>query len=630
MVLVRIWFRRLSLLIIGYELLRLLFWALNAHALAAVPTEDKVLSLIIGLRFDLAAIATLNGPLVLIHSLRMLRIPQAFRNGLDHLISALFIIANIPLLVIGIGDAQVFSFTGRRTTPDFFGIGGDLQRQASALILQYWYLTVFGLILCGLIVFITWQKDHRQDVLLKQHLKRYAFATFFFLASAFLAVRGGIQSKPLVPAHAYVHQPAIYANLILNSSITMLRTPPSDTPKQFKDFPDLESMRAALIPSKTDMHTQIPLARGKNVVVLIVESLASEYVGFLNNGKGYTPFIDSLMAKSVTFKESFANGRRSIDAMPAIFASIPAWRDQPFVTSPFNGNAIQALPEILKGQGYESYFFHGGANGSMHFDAFSAMAGFKHYIGENEYPHHEDFDGAWGIFDEPFLEFAAETLDKEKKPFIAGIFTLSSHNPFPVPEKYKFRFPKGTLPIHESIGYADFAISQFIAKASTMKWFYNTIFVITGDHTSLSDQHSYENVLGRHRVPIFIFDPSGTLPQVGKNKIIQHVDIAPTILDLLGETQDPPQLFGWSAFDPDFKGRFIQEEYGEWLYYDDSVFLRMSENSDRAKVYSPQDVAWEKELVTLPSNTEEKIQTLKAARQYYTNGLINNDWLRPK
>lgn len=629
MVLMRIWIRRLLLLFVSYELLRFLFWALNAQALAAIPTDAKLLSFIYGLRFDLAAIATLNAPLILIHSLRVLRMPQVIRTSLDHVIGLLYIIANIPLLVIGIGDTQVFSFTGRRTTPDFFGIGGDLQRQASALILQYWYLTIFGLGLCAVIIFITWQKDHDKDSLLPRYSRRYAFGVFTFLVASFLAARGGLQSKPLVPAHAYIYQPAIYANLILNSSMTMLRTPPSDAPRRFTDFPDVESMRAALLPSPSDMHTQIPLARGKNVVILVVESLGSEYVGSLNNGKGYTPFIDSLMARSVTFKESFANGRRSIDAMPAIFGSIPAWRDQPFVTSPFNGNTIQALPRILKSHGYESYFFHGGANGTMHFDAFSAMAGFDHYIGEREYPRREDFDGAWGIFDEPFLEFAAETLDKETKPFVAGIFTLSSHNPFSVPEKYKFRFPKGTLPIHESIGYVDLAIGQFIGKASTMKWFYNTIFVITGDHTSLSDQNAYDNVLGRYRVPIFVFDPSGTLPQVGKNKVIQHVDITPTILDLLGETQDPPQLFGWSTFDPSFKGRFVQAEYGQWFYYDDAALLRMSETADHAELYAPQDPALTMRLNITPE-IERKIQTLKAARQYYTNGLIDNNWQRLK
>lgn len=623
----RIWIRRLTLTILFYELMRLVFWALNTHALAGISTEQKLLSLVIGLRFDLAAVATLNVPLILIHSFRMLHMPINARKWLDHIVGFLFIIGNFPFIAIGLGDTAVFSFTGRRTTPDFFGIGGDLKRQSLALILQYWPLTFMGLVILAIMCLFCWQNNHQREILSKAGANRYAMRVFLFLAASVLAVRGGTQRKPLVPAHAYAYQPAIYANLILNSSLTMLRTPPTEKTKRFSDFADVDSLRKTLLPSTTDLHTQLPLAQGKNVVILIVESLATEYVGSANNGKGYTPFIDSLVPKSITFKESFANGRRSIDAMPAIFAGIPAWRDQPFVTSPFNGNRIQALPALLKKEGYESFFFHGAANGSMHFDTFAAMAGFDHYIGEDEYPNKNDFDGAWGIFDEPFLSFAADTLNKVDKPFVAGIFTLSSHNPFPVPEKYKFKFPKGTLPIHESIGYADYAISQFIAKASGMKWFYNTIFVITGDHTSLSDQPFYDNALGRHRVPIIIFDPSGSLPQVGRTKMMQHIDITPTLLDLLGATPEVPQLFGWTLFDSLYHGRFIQEDYGQWYYLDHDVQIRMEDN-DAVKAYAPDDVSLAKERpdIEKTASTEEKVKILKSARQYFSNGLIDNNW----
>ncbi len=615
----RIWLRRLIVLVASYELLRLLFLILNGIALANVSLSDKIYSLVLGLRFDLAAIATINIPIMAIHSIRLLRMPDSYRRQLDHFVGILFIAANLPFIAAGVVDAKIFSFTGRRMTLDFFSMGSDIQRQGASILLQYWPLTLAGLALCGVVISVCWQKDHDRDQLAGHTKKLHLFRGFLLIALSVLVIRGGLQTKPLVPAHAYAYQPAIYANLILNSAITLLRTPPSDPPKRFHDFPNETVLRQTLTLTHTDSHAQVPLAAGKNIVIIIVESLASEYVGAFNQGKGYTPFIDSIIPRSVSFKESFANGRRSIDALPAIFASIPAWRDQPFVTSPFNGNTIQALPQILKKEGYESYFFHGAANGSMHFDSFSAMAGIDHYIGLNEYPTRGDFDGAWGIYDEPFLGFAAETLNQSKQPFVAGIFTLSSHNPFSVPEKYKFKFPRGTLPIHESIGYSDFAISQFIAKASGMPWFNNTLFVITGDHTSLSDQPRYDNFLGRYKVPILIFDPSGSLPQVGRDKIIQHIDITPTLLDLVGLTPKQPQLFGWSAFDPSFKGRFIQEEYGFWHYLDSSSLIRLGEDGNFT-VFSEDGKPQAKNEI------ETNLEILKASRQYFNNGLIDNSW----
>lgn len=619
----RIWLRRLIVLVISFELLRLLFWWLNSLALASVSLNEKLLSLILGLRYDFAVIATINVPLMALHSIRLLRMPDRYRNFIDHAIGFLFVIVNLPLIAAGVVDAKIFAFTGRRMTLDFFAMGTDIQRQGLAILLQYWMLTVAGLSLCGALIYVCWQRDHYRDTIVAGRTKGHHFLRgFLFIAVSFLAIRGGVQTKPLVPAHAYSYQPAIYANLILNSGITLLRTPPSTPPKRYTDFPDETATRRALTPTNTNTGSQLPLAPGKNIVIIIVESLGSEYVGALNEGKGYTPFIDSLMPKSVSFKDSFANGRRSIDALPAIFASIPAWRDQPFVTSPFNSNNIQALPNILKKHGYESFFFHGAANGSMHFDSFSAMAGIDHYIGLNEYPSQDDFDGAWGVYDEPFLSFAADTLNKCKGPFVAGIFTLSSHNPFSVPKKYEFRFPRGTLPIHESIGYSDFAISQFIAKASGMPWFNNTLFVITGDHTSLSDQPQYDNVLGRYRVPILIFDPSGGLPQVGRDKVIQHTDITPTLLDLVGATPQIPHLFGWSVFDPQFKGRFIQEEYGYWYHWDSWSLIQLGED-DNTRIF-PVKVKVQTEDVA--PGTTDQVHVLKAARQYFNNGLINNNW----
>jgi len=371
------------------------------------------------------------------------------------------------------------------------------------------------------------------------------------------------------------------------------------------------------------------------VVILIVESLAAESVEKRNTGIGYTPFLDSLMAESVVFESSFANGRRSIDALPAIFASIPAWRDEPFVTSAFSGNRIDALPRLLRAQGYQTYFFHGAFNGSMHFDVFSSIAGIEHYVGMSQYQaavgDDRNYDGQWGIFDEPFLQFVLKTIDRSKRPFMAGAFTLSSHNPFRIPSEYKGKFPKGTLPIHQSIGYADHALKSFFDAAKSKNWYRDTVFVITGDHTSLTDQPSYDNALGRFRVPIFIFDPMGTLPKIGNGKIAQHVDITPTLLDLLGLSSEHQVAFGSSLFSPGYQGRFLQHEYGSWYYLDHQALVKFDERDGHARFYRPTDALFSK---TLPNeeiqngqfHSADKLQILKAARQYFFNGMLDNSW----
>src|SRR5690606_12595848 len=97
-------------------------------------------------------------------------------------------------------------------------------------------------------------------------------------------------------------------------------------------------------------------------------------------------------------------------------------------------------------------------DGTMFFDVLASRLGFRNYFGANAFPDDHQDDGRWGIFDEPFLLWSVEKLNAMARPFFTTIFTLSSHNPYKIPEEYKDTFPEGTLPIHKSIRYSDFAL----------------------------------------------------------------------------------------------------------------------------------------------------------------------------
>ncbi len=101
----------------------------------------------------------------------------------------------------------------------------------------------------------------------------------------------------------------------------------------------------------------------KNVVIIVLESFGKEFFGFFNNDHGkeyksYTPFIDSLCEKSLTFQYCYANGRKSIDFMPSVLVSIPSIVEPYVLTECFN-NHMQSLPFLLAKEGYHSSFFHG-------------------------------------------------------------------------------------------------------------------------------------------------------------------------------------------------------------------------------------------------------------------------------
>jgi uncharacterized sulfatase len=618
-----IWYRRISSLIVAYLIQRLLFIGFNFSSLSSVSPLTAVAAFFDGMRFDLCIIATVNLPLIALHSLRASPLVVRHSRWLDHFVSGMFAAVNIPLIIFGVVDSKLFTFTGRRISLEFFDIAGDIKDQSIGIMIQFWYVTLPTIAFITLFSWFNWQKKHDIVARNPKSLRHNAWTTIAITTLGFILIRGGWQTKPLAPAHAFNWQPVTLANMVLNSGMTLLRTPKSAALHRYQDFADYPALERILRPESM-IKAHIPLSKGRNVVVLIVESLATEYCGFLNNGKGYTPFIDSLAKSSVYFSQSFANGRRSIDAMPAIFGGVPAWRDQPFVTSPYAANNTAPLPRILGEMGYKTLFFHGAANGSMHFDVFSRIVGFDEYIGRNEYPDPQDHDGQWGIFDEPFLQFAGKKFTETRKPFFAGVFTLTSHNPFKIPQKYAGKFPLGTLPIHQAIGYADFALSEFFKTAATQPWYGDTIFVITGDHTSLSDNPKYANLPGRFRVPIIFYDPAGKLPRLNDTKIASHIDIKPTLMDLLGIDKTHFGLFGGSLFDPEWNGRFVQTESETWYYRDQAVQITMSGDSvpaafdiDDNQLVNPRPI----------SKTESsQVKTLKAERQYFTNGLLDNAW----
>lgn len=290
----------------------------------------------------------------------------------------------------------------------------------------------------------------------------------------------------------------------------------------------------------------------KNVVILVLESFSQEYMGCYGAEKSYTPFLDSL-AKRCYLYNGRSNGKKSIEGIAAIASSIPTLTYTAYTLSDHYDSTRLALPAILKRHGYSTAFYHGTYNGVMNFDSYCRHAGFDKYYGKDEYEEQKgeiegDYDGAWGIFDEPFLQYTSNTMGKQREPFFSMIFTVSSHHPYPIPDKYKERFKsaKGENPLLKCISYTDYALSQFFESASKEDWYENTIFVILGDHPGYVLSKPFSTLSGLYRIPMMIFDPSHNFGK-RSDRIVQQPDIMPTLLDYLG-FKDRCTCFGTSLF----------------------------------------------------------------------------------
>ena len=545
----------LMLVYVVYFLARVLYLLLNYSYFAVDMTYGHLIELFMGgLVFDTSAILITNSLYIFLMLLpwhgKETRLYQQVCKGV-------FLCINGLTLFVNCCDAVYFRFTMRRTTTtifsEFSNEGNILSIFFKELVNHFYLVFIFGVIIWAL------YKFYRSTRLRQRHYVWWQYDVAMLLSLLFVApftvagIRGGFTTavRPITISNAnqYADHP-IEAALVLNTPFSLYRTIGKDVfvvPDYFNPE-DLEVIYSPIhqpdIVTNDSVDSDTTFVK-KNVVILIIESFGREYIGALNRSldggryKGYTPFVDSLIARSVTFTHSYCNGRKSIDGMPSILSSIPMFVE-PFFLTPASMNHVSGIARLLGNEGYETAFFHGAQRGSMGFQAFANATGFKAYYGredfnaDSRFGNDDDFDGTWAIWDEPFLQYYGAKMSEMKEPFMTAVFTASSHHPYVVPEKYQDVYPEEGLIIHKCIRYTDMAIRKFFERVSSEPWFQNTIFVLTSDHTNLSDHAYYQTDLGGFCSPIIIYEPGNQsrIPEI-QDKIAQQIDILPTVMGML-------------------------------------------------------------------------------------------------
>jgi phosphoglycerol transferase MdoB-like AlkP superfamily enzyme len=618
---------RLSLALAVYTLCRVAFFVINRRFYEDITILNFLNIFRGGFRFDLVSLFYCN---MLFIFLWLLPFNYRYSPRFHHFSKWLFIGLNGLVVFANIADSIYFEFTKSRSTYSIiseFKNEPQLGSMFSGFAEHYWPYIFFILALVAVLI-IGYGKDSK---LIKPKFKLISFFAqiSIFLASALLmiiAIRGGMgmYTRPITLSNAgeYCEKPTEMA-LVLNTPFSIIRTlslKDLDKKNYFSDTELNDIYTPVILPSETAVFKK------KNIVVLIVESFGKEYTGAYNDYKGYTPFLDSLVGVSSSFKYSYANGSKSIDAIPSSITGVPYVQDHFILSKYASRNHLNSFANLLKPKGYTSAFMHGAPNGSMGFWAFCKQMGFDQYFGYSEFNNETEFDGTWGIWDEPFLSFSIDKMNGLKQPFYNLIFTLSSHDPFKIPEKYTAHFPKGTLPIHQCIGYTDYALRMFFEKAKTMPWYANTIFVITADHTNQTEYAEYKTEVGFQSIPIFMFDPSGEMKRsMDPNRNMQQIDILPSVLGFLGY-DEPFISFGKNVFDdtkPNSVFNFKNETY---QYYEDQYVLQLREDKVVGFYNFRNDVLLKENLVGKGGKKEKlMLKRLKATIQQYHNRMLADD-----
>lgn len=600
-----------------YSISRLLFLLFQWNSFNTITASN----FIGGIRFDLSAIFYTNLIIIIAHIL-----PGNFKykNGYQLGVKLLFFIINSIFLATNFIDFIYYDFTGKRSTYDLITASGMEQEIGGLLpsfLKQYWYI----LILFIAFIYAFWRFIPSKEFNFKtkaSNIKKSVLQIFIFIACIALSVvvgRGGLQSKPLRRVDAVKYSITNNTPIVLNTPFCILKT--FNKKEQLKPLQYFSQNELAKLYSPVKKFEENTSFNKKNIVIIILESFGDENVSYSNPENGNTPFLDSLIQKSIYFENGFANGRVSIDALPSILTGIPSIIGEPFINSSYTFNNIVSLPLLLEKEGYHTAFFHGAFNGSQNFDQYAKVAGFNEYYGKDEYPFSGHEDGKWGIFDEEYLNFFGKQTSTFKSPFLSCIFTISSHSPFVIPERYEGKFEKGNTRFHESVGYTDYSLKKYFDYAKQQPWYNNTLFVITSDHCSYVKRKPSNSITHNYTIPIIFFEPSISHHKVIE-KNMQQIDIFPSILDHLGYNKPFVSYGNTYNSNENLVINLINNSYHVFI---DDYYL-IFDGSKVIEMYAfKTDVDLKQNLIDVEKEQCEQMELkIKAYLQSFNNNLINN------
>ncbi len=623
---------RLLATLIVFSISRWMLYLFNIQFFHRLNTMQALALYVQGMRFDLPIVFGINILTILFYCFPS----RAIYNGkLQTFVDIFYIVANAAAVFLNFLDIVCFHFFGKHLTINFIKLLIHSDEVSFGVVRQiffdYWYLLVIFILFVLIVIVVAQhtqlQKPEKEE---KPHWRlRQAISLVVMLLITIIAGRGGLQAKAISVETAMQYTDPQNAPILLNTPFCLF-TPHNTgleerTGQYGSDFSPIHYDLTANRFIESDSSAMN--SRPPNVVVIILKNVGQEMVGYYNRDRRsqLTPFLDSLLSQSLTFN-GMSNSRRCLEVLPAILASIPSMMENDFLRSPYAANDFDAFCRHLKKRGYNTIFMHGGKNGVQGFDAFSYRAGFGKYFGRTEYGDDSDYDGQWGIYDGPFLQYAAKTLNRVHEPFATTIYTLSSRYPYKVPKDFKL--PKESYfwtGFEKTVYYVDCSLKDFFKTASRMSWFDRTLFVITSDYSNNEHfQPEYSNVWGMYSIPIAFYYPQKIKP-IRSNEIAQQIDLGPSILSAL-EVNDTLFSFGRNLFDSLSEPAFVSY-YNLTYQYCDGTYLVQSDGERPFGIFKPLSDS------LLSNNLVDRLQCpdifnkLYHFLQEYNNRMINNELL---
>lgn len=622
---------RLGAMLLLLAISRWLLYVFNSANFPNISNGELFRLFFIGLRFDIWTLVIANLPFLIFYG-----IPVEFKFNKIYckVVDILFVTTNSIAILLNLIDVIYYRYIDKRMTSELFGFAKHTDDNQGSLVKQFivdfWFIgVVFAIFLIAIIILT--RKSRVKAANISNRKYWYLTRSMIFIAlvgASIIGIRGGLQNKPISIITAANYTKTQNIPLVLNTPFTIGRGSSGTVLKklEFYDDEEIEKLYSPVHKGLTTNRFIEGDAQDYNIFLIILESHGQEMVKFYNEKRetSITPFLDSILDNSLSFN-GMANGRQSIEALTSTLSGLPSLMSVDYVESRYAANRLDGIGSILKKHGYSTAFFHGGNNGTMNFNASATSAGFDSYYGRNEYGNDDDFDGTWGISDMPFLQFTARKVNEMKKPFAAGVFTLSSHHPFKLPKGYELPEGEYRTDFEKTVRYTDDAMRHFFETISNYSWFDSTIFVIIGDH--VNPEHHFDNYLngyGQYQIVTAFYAPNVIKP-LKTNIMAQQTDIGISLLAALGYN-DTIFTFGRNVFDSLQEPCFTS--YLNNIYeYSDGKYMLQSDGKNITSIFDINEDPCLTKSIYKEGEDEpwsDLDNKFKVRLQQYTNRMINN------
>ncbi|MHC4378853.1 MAG: LTA synthase family protein, partial [Planctomycetota bacterium] len=527
---------------------RLLLLLFNRQQFEALSGSEVVLSLLRGLRFDLSLVATFAGLPVL-----MLLLPFRWSSSRPWQLtwSRLCLVLTCASLMVVVVDLNYFALVHRHLGVEVAASTSEFSSLA-ALVLQEYPLQLLVLLSLPVGLLLFWPRLERWDDARRGDERPAALVAPLALVLLVLGMRGGFGGKPLNIVNAFESGSLARGYLELNAPFSLYHSLRNSRfrPVEFMEEEEAYALSRDLLVGDGEVLVspdELPLQRRRaggtsrpNVVVIVMESWGAHYVDSLRERRGLeplgaTPHFDALAREGLLLERLYCAGQLSIHGLAAVLAGVPSLPNFPWMGRGIEQSELSYLGHIAAEAGYQTHFLRGAKRSSFRLDAISALAGFETYMGMEDLIANTGQEPMemWGSWDEDLFAELHRMNQEAQEPFLGFCFTVSTHEPYQVPEGFDASRFEGhpEADYLASLAYSDACLGRFLEQARAAGDFEDTVFLITSDHVRRGFE-APDDERDLFHIPGLLIGP-GIQPGI-LSAVCGQTDLLPTLCDAAG------------------------------------------------------------------------------------------------